>query len=113
MVRTVCVKCGRVMSLQAVARTCAESFKPCLIEASGNDPFIVMPSADIERAATVAVTARNQNNGQSCIAGKRFIVHADVYDEFTELFARKTAALKLGDPFEESTDIGPLATEGR
>ncbi|MBL5972683.1 MAG: NADP-dependent succinic semialdehyde dehydrogenase [Candidatus Leucobacter sulfamidivorax] len=97
---------------RSLASISGSEVKHVVLELGGSDPFIVMPSADIERAATVAVTARNQNNGQSCIAGKRFIVHADVYDEFTELFARKTAALKLGDPFEESTDIGPLATEG-
>ncbi len=96
---------------RSLASIAGSEVKHVVLELGGSDPFVVMPSADIERAATVAVTARNQNNGQSCIAGKRFIVHADVYDEFTTLFAEKVAALKLGDPFDESTDIGPLATE--
>jgi succinate-semialdehyde dehydrogenase/glutarate-semialdehyde dehydrogenase len=72
----------------------------------------VMPSADVERAAEVAVTARCQNNGQSCIAAKRFIVHTDVYDAFAMAFVSRMAALRLGDPMDESTDLGPLATEG-
>jgi succinate-semialdehyde dehydrogenase/glutarate-semialdehyde dehydrogenase len=70
-----------------------------------------MPSADLEKAAAVATTARCQNNGQSCIAAKRFIVHTDVYDEFARLFADRLAAQKLGDPRDDSTDLGPLATE--
>ena len=96
---------------RSLASIAGSEVKHVVLELGGSDPFIVMPSADIERAATVAVTARNQNNGQSCIAGKRFIVHTDVYDEFTRLFAEKVAALKVGDPFDESTDVGPLATE--
>ena len=70
-----------------------------------------MPSADLEAAATTAVKARVSNNGQSCIAGKRFIVHADVYDRFAELFVEKMAALTVGDPLDETVDVGPLATE--
>ncbi len=96
---------------RSLASIAGSEVKHVGLELGGSDPFIVMPSADIERAATVAVTARNQNNGQSCIAGKRFIVHTAVYDEFTRLFAEKVAALKVGDPFDESTDVGPLATE--
>ncbi len=96
---------------RSLASIAGSEVKHVVLELGGSDPFIVMPSADIERAATVAVTARNQNNGQSCIAGKRFIVHTAVYDEFTRLFAKKVAALKVGDPFDESTDVGPLATE--
>ena len=96
---------------RSLASIAGSEVKHVVLELGGSDPFIVMPSADIERAATVAVTARNQNNGQSCIAGKRFIVHTAVYDEFTRLFAEKVAALKVGDPFDESTDVGPLATE--
>jgi len=85
--------------------------KHVVLELGGSDPFIVMPSADLEQASTVAVTARNQNNGQSCIAAKRFIVHADVYDEFLRLFSQKVAALKVGDPLDESVDVGPVATK--
>jgi succinate-semialdehyde dehydrogenase/glutarate-semialdehyde dehydrogenase len=85
--------------------------KHVVLELGGSDPFIVLPSADLEKAASVAVTARNQNNGQSCIAAKRFIVHTDVYDEFVRLFTEKVAALTVGDPLDESTAVGPLATE--
>jgi len=95
-------------SLAAIA---GSEVKHVVLELGGSDPFIVMSSADVERAASVAVTARNQNNGQSCIAAKRFIVHTDVYDEFTRLFAERVAALTVGDPLDEATDVGPLATE--
>ncbi|MGB3911132.1 MAG: NADP-dependent succinic semialdehyde dehydrogenase [Pseudolysinimonas sp.] len=85
--------------------------KHVVLELGGSDPFIVLPTADLDKASTVATTARNQNNGQSCIAAKRFIVHTDVYDEFVRLFTEKVAALTVGDPLDESTDVGPLATE--
>jgi succinate-semialdehyde dehydrogenase/glutarate-semialdehyde dehydrogenase len=85
--------------------------KHVVLELGGSDPFIVLPTADLEKASTVATTARNQNNGQSCIAAKRFIVHTDVYDEFVRLFTEKVAALTVGDPLDETTDVGPLATE--
>ena len=81
-----------------------------MLELGGSDPFIVMPSADLDAASTVAVKARVSNNGQSCIAGKRFIVHTDVYDEFARLFVEKMDALVVGDPMDEATDVGPLAT---
>jgi succinate-semialdehyde dehydrogenase/glutarate-semialdehyde dehydrogenase len=71
-----------------------------------------MPSADLEAAADAALKGRTQNNGQSCIAAKRFLVHTDVYDRFKELFAERLSSLKLGDPMDEGTDIGPLSTEG-
>lgn len=96
---------------RAVAGRAGSNIKPAVMELGGSDAFIVMPSADIEQASSVAVTARVNNNGQSCIAGKRFIVHADIYDEFVEKFTEKMAALVVGDPLEESTQIGPLATE--
>jgi len=96
---------------QSVASICGDEIKKTVLELGGSDPFVVMPSADVERAATVAVTARCQNNGQSCIAAKRFIVHTDVYDEFARLFAEKMAALKVGDPMVAGTDVGPIATE--
>jgi succinate-semialdehyde dehydrogenase / glutarate-semialdehyde dehydrogenase len=95
-------------SLAAIA---GSEVKHVVLELGGSDPFVVMASADVDRAASVAVTARNQNNGQSCIAAKRFIVHTDVYDEFTRLFAERVAALRVGDPLEEGTDVGPVATE--
>ncbi|WP_159501492.1 NADP-dependent succinic semialdehyde dehydrogenase [Microbacterium sp. 18062] len=95
-------------SLAAIA---GSEVKHVVLELGGSDPFVVMASADVARAASVAVTARNQNNGQSCIAAKRFIVHTDVYDEFTRLFTAGVAALAVGDPLEETTDVGPVATE--
>ncbi|MEU6551707.1 NADP-dependent succinic semialdehyde dehydrogenase [Streptomyces sp. NPDC046915] len=96
---------------RAVASTSGEMIKKTVMELGGSDPFVVMPSADIDRAAEVAVTARVQNNGQSCIAAKRFIVHTDVYDRFTERFVAGMKALKVGDPLEEETEVGPLASE--
>ena len=96
---------------QSVAAICGEEIMKTVLELGGSDPFIVMPSADVERAAEVAVTARCQNNGQSCIAAKRFIVHADVYDRFARAFVERMSALVLGDPMDEATDLGPLATE--
>ena len=82
-----------------------------MLELGGSDPFVVMPSADLDKAAEVATTARCQNNGQSCIAAKRFIVHDAVADEFERLFAEKLAALPVGDPMDDATKVGPLATE--
>ena len=95
----------------AVGRTAGESLKKVVLELGGSDAFVVMPSADLAKAAKVATTSRCQNNGQSCISAKRFIVHADVYDEFLDLFKAELAALVVGDPMEEGTDVGPLATE--
>lgn len=85
--------------------------KKAVLELGGSDPFIVMPSADLDAAVATAVTARINNNGQSCIAGKRFIIHADIYDAFTERFTAAMAALTVGDPLDESVQVGPLATE--
>ncbi|MGN6252790.1 MAG: NADP-dependent succinic semialdehyde dehydrogenase [Marmoricola sp.] len=95
----------------AVAKTAGEVLKKVVLELGGSDPFVVMPSADLAKAAQVATTARCQNNGQSCIAAKRFIVHTDCYDEFVELFVKEMAALVVGDPMEDGTDVGPLANE--
>ena len=95
----------------AVAATAGDVTKHTVMELGGSDPFLVMPSADLARAAKVATTARCQNNGQSCIAAKRFIVHADVADEFEALFIKELAALTVGDPLAAGTDVGPLATE--
>ncbi len=96
---------------RAVAAVAGDEIKPTVLELGGSDPFIVMPSADLDAAARTAVTARVQNNGQSCIAAKRFIVHTDVYDAFTEKFVAGMAALTVGDPTDPDTDVGPLATE--
>lgn len=96
---------------RAVASTSGEMIKKTVLELGGSDPYVVMPSADVDRAARIAVTARVQNNGQSCIAAKRFIVHTDVYDRFTERFVEGMKALKVGDPMEEDTEVGPLSSE--
>ncbi|MET8767176.1 NADP-dependent succinic semialdehyde dehydrogenase [Streptomyces sp. NPDC004658] len=96
---------------RAVASTAGEMIKKTVLELGGSDPYVVMPSADLDRAAEVAVTARVQNNGQSCIAAKRFIVHTDVYDAFAEKFVAGMKALRIGDPLAEDTEIGPLASE--
>jgi succinate-semialdehyde dehydrogenase/glutarate-semialdehyde dehydrogenase len=102
---------GSTPAGQAVARVAGEEIKKTVLELGGSDPFVVLPSADLDKAAEVAVVARVQNNGQSCIAAKRFIVHEAVADEFERRFVERMAALRLGDPMDESTDIGPLATE--
>ncbi|MGW5330364.1 NADP-dependent succinic semialdehyde dehydrogenase [Streptomyces sp. NPDC004014] len=96
---------------RAVASTAGEMIKKTVLELGGSDPYVVMPSADLDHAARVAVTARVQNNGQSCIAAKRFIVHTDVYDAFAERFVAGMRALRTGDPLEEETEVGPLASE--
>ena len=103
---------GSTPAGRAVAAVAGDRLKHTVLELGGSDPFLVLPSADLEKSASVAVTARCQNNGQSCIAAKRFIVHEDVAEEWERLFAEKMRALVLGDPMEESTDVGPLATEG-
>ncbi|MET9982400.1 NADP-dependent succinic semialdehyde dehydrogenase [Streptomyces rochei] len=96
---------------RAVASTAGEMIKKTVLELGGSDPFVVMPSADVDRAAEVAVTARTQNAGQSCIAAKRFIVHADVYDAFAARFTEGMRALRVGDPMDEETEVGPLSSE--
>ena len=96
---------------RAVASVAGDMVKKTVLELGGSDPYVVMPSADIERAAQIAVTARVQNNGQSCIAAKRFIVHADVFDAFAERFVAGMKALTVGDPLEEETEVGPVASE--
>src|SRR5208283_2952921 len=88
----------------------AKRIKKVVLELGGSDPFIVMPSADLDAAVATAVDARVQNNGQSCIAAKRFIVSEKIADEFESKFVKRMQELRVGDPFEESTQLGPLAT---
>jgi succinate-semialdehyde dehydrogenase/glutarate-semialdehyde dehydrogenase len=96
---------------QSVASIAGSEIKKVVLELGGSDPFIVMPSADLPKAAEVAAFARCINNGQSCIAAKRFIVADAVYDEFERLFTRQMAAKSVGDPMLDSTDVGPLCSE--
>ena len=102
---------GSTPAGQSVATIAGDEIKKTVLELGGSDPFVVMPSADLAAAAEVATTARVQNNGQSCIAAKRFIVHEAVADEFERLFAERMDALRVGDPTDPATDVGPLATE--
>ena len=95
----------------SVASICGEEIKPTVLELGGSDAFIIMPSADIEKAVKVGTTARTQNNGQSCIAAKRFLVHEDIYEDVKARFVKSFKALKIGDPFDQATDIGPLVNE--
>jgi succinate-semialdehyde dehydrogenase/glutarate-semialdehyde dehydrogenase len=95
---------------RSVARIAGDEIKKTVLELGGSDPFIVMPSADLESAVSTAVRARAINNGQSCIAAKRFIVHRDIADEFTRRFVQRMESLRVGDPMDRSTDIGPLAS---
>jgi len=95
---------------RSVASIAGRRIKKTVLELGGSDPFIVMPSADLSKAVETAVKARTINNGQSCIAAKRFIVADEIYDGFTGKFVEGMKNLRVGDPMEESTDIGPLAT---
>ncbi len=93
----------------AVAGLAGKLIKKTVLELGGSDPFIVLADADVEKAATVGATARMLNTGQSCIAAKRFVVERPIADAFTEMFTARIGALKVGDPLERETDIGPLA----
>lgn len=96
---------------RSVASIAGKQIKKTVLELGGSDPFLVMPSADLEIATATALKARTINNGQSCIAAKRFIIHSDIYDEFEKRFVEAMKKLRVGDPLVESIDIGPLATE--
>jgi succinate-semialdehyde dehydrogenase/glutarate-semialdehyde dehydrogenase len=102
---------GSVPAGRAVGGTAGGVLKKTVLELGGSDAFIVLPSADLDRAVQVAVTARTQNSGQSCIAAKRFFVHTDIYDAFTERFVAAMGETVAGDPFDPDTSFGPLATE--
>ena len=95
---------------RSVASAAGKHLKKCVVELGGSDPFIVMPSADLDQAVSTAVTARMINNGQSCIAAKRFVIHEKIYDEFLKRFVAGVAAIRVGDPMDEKTQLGPLAT---
>ena len=95
---------------KAVASVAGHEIKKTVLELGGSDPFIVMPSADLARAVEVGVRARVQNNGQSCIAAKRFILHEKIADEYIERYTDAMTKLVIGDPLAEGTDVGPIAT---
>src|SRR5580693_5614411 len=96
---------------RSVAAQCGDRIKKTVLELGGSDPFIVMPSADMDDAISTAVKARTINNGQSCIAAKRFIVADGIYDSFEQRFVAAMQALRVGDPMAPDTDVGPLATD--
>jgi succinate-semialdehyde dehydrogenase / glutarate-semialdehyde dehydrogenase len=95
---------------KSVARTAGENLKKCVLELGGSDPFIVLADADVPQAARVAAASRMINNGQSCIAAKRFVVERSIAEQFAELFVAAVRGLTVGDPMMEITDVGPLAT---
>jgi succinate-semialdehyde dehydrogenase/glutarate-semialdehyde dehydrogenase len=95
---------------RSVAATAGKHLKKSVVELGGSDPFVVMPSADLDAAVSTAVTARMINNGQSCIAAKRFIVHAGIYQQFLDRFVAAVKSVRVGDPMDEQTQLGPLAT---
>ncbi|HEV7522542.1 MAG TPA: NAD-dependent succinate-semialdehyde dehydrogenase [Candidatus Angelobacter sp.] len=101
---------GSVGAGSSVAGAAGKEIKKSVLELGGSDPFIVMPSADLDKTVETAVQARVINNGQSCIAAKRFIVHQQIADEFEKKFVARMASLKVGDPMDAATDVGPLAT---
>ncbi|WP_432092719.1 NADP-dependent succinic semialdehyde dehydrogenase [Streptomyces sp. bgisy100] len=96
---------------RSVASIAGDVIKKTVLELGGSDPYLVLPSADLDKAVATAVTARVQNNGQSCIAAKRFIVHDRVYDTFVAGFVQRMSALAVGDPLEDATEVGPLSSE--
>jgi succinate-semialdehyde dehydrogenase/glutarate-semialdehyde dehydrogenase len=103
---------GSELAGASLGASAGKQIKKTVLELGGSDPFIVLESADLDSAVSTAVTARMLNNGQSCIAAKRFIVVDAVADEFEQRFVEKFQTLKIGDPMDENTDVGPLATPG-
>jgi len=101
---------GSVGAGISVAGAAGRAIKKTVLELGGSDPFIVMPSASLDSAVDTAVQARIVNNGQSCIAAKRFIVHQQIAEQFRQKFVLRMASLKVGDPMDPTTDVGPLAT---
>ncbi|GGL65816.1 NAD-dependent succinate-semialdehyde dehydrogenase [Halocalculus aciditolerans] len=102
---------GSTRAGSAVAETAGKHLKPSVLELGGSDPFVVLDDAPIDRAVDVGVDARTKNNGQACIAAKRFIVVDDVYDEFRDAFVDAMADLTVGDPTDPATDVGPMARD--
>lgn len=100
---------GSVQAGRAVGALAGRHLKPCVLELGGSDPFIVLDDADVADAVEAAVLSRTLNNGQSCIAAKRFIVEAGIYGDFIEAFESRMASLKIGDPTDPDIEIGPLA----
>jgi succinate-semialdehyde dehydrogenase / glutarate-semialdehyde dehydrogenase len=96
---------------RSIGEAAGRNIKKVVLELGGSDPFIVMPTADLEKAVKVGVEARVQNAGQSCIAAKRFIVHERIYDEYATKMARRLSELRVGDPNDESTEVGPLSSK--
>lgn len=111
-----CVKAATLTGSEfagaSLAATAGEQLKKTVLELGGSDPFIVLESADLDAAVSTAVTARLINSGQSCIAAKRFIIVDAIADEFERRLVEKYQVLKVGDPMDENTDVGPLATPG-
>lgn len=100
---------GSVRAGRALAETAGQELKPTVLELGGSDPFIILDDAPLDRACEVGAKARVNNNGQACVAAKRFIVVEDVYEEFRDRFVREMDALTVGDPMDRTTDIGPIA----
>lgn len=101
---------GSVPAGRAVASAAGNVLKKCVLELGGSDPYVVLENADLESAANACVTSRLINGGQSCIAAKRFIVVKSVFDEFEKLYVEKMSQKKMGDPFDETNDVGPQAS---